>query len=444
LAIVKFKPALKGKLGFDAQLRNCLALKNSEVSYHLESSDLDIHPSESDGQMKYRNGVFCLESGFYPKARSNDHQAHGLLGLKVTITCKLKGAAPATVIYQAYVRVPVLPEGLSAEDTSLYCLGLGIDVHMEGQNVLNVADLNGVPVKNLYMGGTNGVGRVSNIQTNSGLLAHEINWFVDLDMNSFELHSDRDSQTVSTPLFKTNVLGLTERDRSPRHIRLFALDKFRLGRLLESKPEADLLLGAWSGGQPDADKSKRISAKHADILVDDHGHFLLIDDSSHGTMLGGKHAPTRKNREIGQEPERIELGHRIELTFNVPGIAVLRVAAITKHALYLERTDDAANYELFVLLRPNQKPASGLKWQSNLPLFYHHDDAFWMLEDGAHKPLSPEHAAETPLSGKGWQVFASPYPDLTHLCDYLPGYALRDTVNYKRPDAPAEAKVVAA
>ncbi|MET0207725.1 MAG: FHA domain-containing protein [Burkholderiaceae bacterium] len=177
-----------------------------------------------------------------------------------------------------------------------------------------------------------------------------------------------------------------------RHVRLFALDEYVLGRFESIAAEADVLLthhgetGAEIGGL-----TRRLSGRHAVIRRSRHG-FEIEDVSRYGLLLDGvwpgKHMPVQ-----------LRLGMRIELTASIKGIVTLEVTALMAHAVVLHRLDAGARAECFYLMAPDCLPASNRHQQASsmpraaaLPMLFHRDGGFWQRDrdSGRDTPLAPQ------------------------------------------------------
>jgi hypothetical protein len=176
----------------------------------------------------------------------------------------------------------------------------------------------------------------------------------------------------------------------PRHVRLFALDEFVLGRLETSDPQADLLLAHFTADGPEpAELTRRLSARHAVIRRGRDG-FEIEDVSRFGLLVEGawpgKHVAV---------PLRV--GMQIELTASIRGVVVLRVAALQPHGVVLQRADHGAAAECFYLVEPGHHPGAeleapgGARQALGMPLLFHRDGGFWHLDlaTGRETALAP-------------------------------------------------------
>jgi hypothetical protein len=203
-----------------------------------------------------------------------------------------------------------------------------------------------------------------------------------------------------------------------RHLRLFALDEWVLGRmeagaggqLLDA--DADLLLCHYGEHGPEHQGlTRRISARHAVIRRGRQG-FEIEDVSRYGLLLDGawpgKHSPVP-----------LRPGMRIELSASIKGIAVLVVTALLPHAVVLHRVDAGGAAECFMLLSPDTLPGpaasgSALPRAASLPLLFHRDGGFWHRDpvSGADTPLAPTAALDRLAGFHGRVRFtATSYPD---------------------------------
>jgi hypothetical protein len=197
-----------------------------------------------------------------------------------------------------------------------------------------------------------------------------------------------------------------------RHLRLFALDEWVLGRM-EPDAEADVQLCHYGEHGPDHQGlTRRISGRHAIIRRGRQG-FEIEDVSRYGLLLDGvwpgKHCPVP-----------LRPGMRIELTASIKGVATLVVTALLPHAVVLHRVDAGGAAECFMLLAPGSVPAGStssgavLPRAAVLPQLFHRDGGFWHRNpaSGLDTPLGP--AALLPrLAGFHGRVrfTALPYPD---------------------------------
>jgi hypothetical protein len=203
-----------------------------------------------------------------------------------------------------------------------------------------------------------------------------------------------------------------------RHVRLFALDEWVLGRLeatATSDAEADVLLCHYGDHGPDHDGlTRRISARHALIRLGRLG-FEIEDVSRYGLLLDG----AWPGRNV---PVALRLGMRIELTASIKGVAVLVVTALLPHAVVLHRVDAGGAAECFMLVAPDVEPASlsasspatALPQAAVLPLLFHRDGGFWHRDpaSGAETALGPAAALDRLAGFHGRVRFtAAPYPE---------------------------------
>jgi hypothetical protein len=216
-----------------------------------------------------------------------------------------------------------------------------------------------------------------------------------------------------------------------RHVRLFALDEWVLGRLeagpgaaaakVMNEAEADVLLCHYGEHGPDHDGlTRRVSARHAVIRQGRLG-FEIEDLSRYGLLLDGvwpgKHTPVP-----------LRLGMRIELTASIRGVVVLVVTALLPHALVLHRVDGGGAAECFMLLAPGIAPAapvpaasipasapgSALPQAAALPQLFHRDGGFWHRDpaSGIETALGPAAALDRLAGFHGRVRFtAAPYPE---------------------------------
>jgi hypothetical protein len=202
-----------------------------------------------------------------------------------------------------------------------------------------------------------------------------------------------------------------------RHLRLFALDEWVLGRM-EAGPagslleaEADVLLCHYGEDGPDHQGlTRRISARHAVIRQGRQG-FEIEDVSRYGLLLDGawpgKHSPVP-----------LRLGMRIELTASIRGVAVLVVTALLPHAVVLHRVDAGGAAECFMLVAPDTAPGStagaALPQAAVLPLLFHRDGGFWHRDpaSGIETALGPAAQLDRLAGFHGRVRFtAAPYPE---------------------------------
>ena len=211
----------------------------------------------------------------------------------------------------------------------------------------------------------------------------------------------------------------------PRHLRLFALDEWVLGRM-EAGPngslldaEADVLLCHHGEHGPDhAGLTRRISARHAVIRPGRQG-FEIEDVSRYGVLLDGVW-PGRHS------PVPLRLGMRIELTASIKGVATMVVTALLPHAVVLHRVDGGGAAECLMLLAPDtapdltpgHPPGAALPRAAALPQLFHRDGGFWHRDpaSGLETPLGPTAALERLAGFHGRVRFtASPYPEYRSL-----------------------------
>jgi hypothetical protein len=197
-----------------------------------------------------------------------------------------------------------------------------------------------------------------------------------------------------------------------RHLRLFALDEWVLGRM-ELDAEADLQLCHYGEHGPDYQGlTRRISGRHALIRRGRQG-FEIEDVSRYGLLLDGvwpgKHCPVP-----------LRPGMRIELTASIKGVATLVVTGLLPHAVVLHRVDAGGAAECFMLLAPGLVPAGAaasgavLPRAAMLPQLFHRDGGFWHRDpaSGLETPLGLTAALERLAGFHGRVRFtALPYPD---------------------------------
>jgi len=211
----------------------------------------------------------------------------------------------------------------------------------------------------------------------------------------------------------------------PRHLRLFALDEWVLGRM-EAGPngslqdaEADVLLCHHGEHGPDPEGlTRRISARHAVIRPGRQG-FEIEDVSRYGLLLDGVW-PGRHS------PVPLRLGMRIELTASIKGVAAMVVTALLPHAVVLHRVDGGGAAECIMLLAPDiepdrapaMTPGGALPRAAALPQLFHRDGGFWHRDPASdlETPLGPAAALERLTGFHGRVRFtASPYPEYRSL-----------------------------
>jgi len=200
---------------------------------------------------------------------------------------------------------------------------------------------------------------------------------------------------------------------APRHIRLFALDEFVLGRFEAVQPEADVLLAHHGErGLEPGGLTRRLSGRHALIRRGRDG-FEIEDVSRYGLLLDGVWPGKHK-------PVPLRLGMRIELSASIKGIVVLEVTALLPHGVILHRVDQGAQAECFYLLEPERRPGSQLATHPaapramTLPLLFHQHGGFWHLDraSGAVTALTPSIALERLGQCARHMRFAgAPYPE---------------------------------
>jgi FHA domain len=203
-----------------------------------------------------------------------------------------------------------------------------------------------------------------------------------------------------------------------RHLRLFALDEWLLGRM-EAGPggslldaEADVLLCHYGEHGPEQQGlTRRISGRHAVIRRRGQG-FEIEDVSRYGLLLDGawpgKHSPVP-----------LRPGMRIELSASIKGIVVLVVTALLPHAVVLHRVDAGGAAECLMLLAPETAagPAAAddaLPRAAVLPQLFHRDGGFWHRDpaSGAETALGPAAALDRLAGFHGRVRFtASAYPE---------------------------------
>jgi hypothetical protein len=188
-----------------------------------------------------------------------------------------------------------------------------------------------------------------------------------------------------------------------RHVRLFALDEFTLGRFEPDAPDADVLLAHHGeAGMEEGGLTRRLSGRHA-IIRRSRAGFEIEDVSRYGLLLDGvwpgKHTPIQ-----------LRLGMRIELTASIKGIVTLEVTSLAAHAVVLHRLDGGARAECFYLMEPDGVPESAAHARSGmggagqgstmpraaaLPLLFHRDGGFWQRDRASGR--------DTPLATSGGQ-----------------------------------------
>jgi len=210
-----------------------------------------------------------------------------------------------------------------------------------------------------------------------------------------------------------------------RHVRLFSLDEFMLGRFEPDAPDADVLLAHHGeAGMEEGGLTRRLSGRHA-IIRRSRAGFEIEDVSRYGLLLDGawpgKHMPVQ-----------LRLGMRIELTASIKGIVTLEVTALLPHAVVLHRLDAGARAECFYLMEPDAVPVSGpaagqdtragaaqpsaLPRAAALPLLFHRDGGFWQRDraSGRDAPLATSSAldrVQQPGIGMAARFVPTAYPE---------------------------------
>jgi hypothetical protein len=200
---------------------------------------------------------------------------------------------------------------------------------------------------------------------------------------------------------------------APRHLRVFALDEFVLGRFEAVEPEADVLLAHFGAhGEDRGGLTRRLSGRHAVIRRGRDG-FEIEDVSRYGLLLDGAWP--------GQHVAApLRLGMRIELTASIREVVVLEVTALLPHGVILHRADGGAGAECFCLLEPERHPATRLPEHcampqaAALPLLFHRDGGFWHLDPatGKETALAPATALDRlDRFSPDARFAAGPYPE---------------------------------
>lgn len=179
----------------------------------------------------------------------------------------------------------------------------------------------------------------------------------------------------------------------PRHIRLFALDEFVLGRFDSQDSAADILLAHFNGDgkRDDGGLTMRLSARHA-IIRRSAGGFEIEDVSRYGLLVDGAWPGKHQSMPL-------RLGTRIEMTASVRGIVQLVVTAVLPTGLVLHRDDEGSKDECFVLMEPERHPGpepvppATLPRAAELPVLFHHHGGFWRHNraTGAQEAVIPSH-----------------------------------------------------
>jgi hypothetical protein len=196
----------------------------------------------------------------------------------------------------------------------------------------------------------------------------------------------------------------------PRHMRLFALDQFVLGRFDPGGSAAQVQLCHFAANGADkAGLTRRISSRHAVIRRGRDG-YEIEDLSRYGLLVEG----VWPGRQVAAP---LRLGMRIELTARIPGIVTLMVTAVLPNGLVLHRTDGGAAEECFCLLEPERQPdrqaaSRTLAQAARLPRLYHRDGGFWLLDGERACALVPD----VPLANEGRRpgqlhLAGGPYPE---------------------------------
>jgi hypothetical protein len=207
-----------------------------------------------------------------------------------------------------------------------------------------------------------------------------------------------------------------------RHVRLFALDEFMLGRFEHDAPDADVLLAHHGETGMDAGGlTRRLSGRHA-IIRRSRAGFEIEDVSRYGLLLDGiwpgKHMPVQ-----------LRLDMRIELTASIKGIVTLEVTALLAHAVVLHRLDAGARAECFYLMAPDAVPPAGQATLNSagaqaaampravaLPLLFHRDGGFWQRDraSGRDAPLATSGTldrVQQPGIGMAARFVPNAYPE---------------------------------
>jgi hypothetical protein len=197
-----------------------------------------------------------------------------------------------------------------------------------------------------------------------------------------------------------------------RHLRLFALDEFVLGRFEQSAPEADLLLTHFTNdGEDRAGLTRRLSARHAVIRRGREG-FEIEDVSRYGLLLDGVWPGKHK-------PVPLRLGMQVELSASIKGIVVLAVTALLPNGVILHRADQGAQAECFCLLEPERHPGFPLPaypaapQAAVMPLLFHRHGGFWHLDPatGTATALTPATALDRLAQLPRHRFATGPYPE---------------------------------
>ncbi|WP_422952411.1 FHA domain-containing protein [Undibacterium sp. TC4M20W] len=164
--------------------------------------------------------------------------------------------------------------------------------------------------------------------------------------------------------------GHTSRHQPHRHIQLFALEEYVLGRM-EEQAQADIQLSHNANNPAEnARLTRRISARHAIIRRKGMG-AEITDVSRYGTLLDGM--TMEKDQAYA-----LRAGMQIEFCASVRGIVKLQVMAILLHAIILSDLDVKTGSGLLYLLKPETRPmVSPPNMPDGLPLIFHFQDAFW-------------------------------------------------------------------
>lgn len=206
-----------------------------------------------------------------------------------------------------------------------------------------------------------------------------------------------------------------------RYVRLFALKDTVLGRVMRApdEPEADILLDTPAG--PKQEKMLGyLSRQHAVIRWNGY-RFDLDTLGKWGIAIDADRLGK------GSPPKMLKLGQVLRIPGVFPeGCVALKVLAATSHTLILANGDTGG---LLVIVAPETRPAAVLfDWNPTLPLFFHHQGSFWLLDPKSRNERRLEgQQVDLGPAGKGI-LSGQPYPEL-NLLNHAPGeYADREDV----------------
>ena len=214
---------------------------------------------------------------------------------------------------------------------------------------------------------------------NEGVLDAER--FIDQDKNNTDTTTPKyNLEEIPLKLIKKESLKKITRGKIIFHsnnqvkaTHLYALAEIILGRQTEKKP-VDIDLKCFPNNEDNQYRANRISRHHCIIRLQQQ-KFEIRDVSTWGTQIN----QTRIKKEewhIINNNDIIQIADINVLTKELTGALQLKATTLP-HGLLLERIDNAAQEENYLILKPETKPVPN--HSNDSPIIFHHEGGFHLL-----------------------------------------------------------------